>query len=106
MSRSLKVAVAQIDTTVGDFAGNSEKILAGGRRAEEDKADLVLFPELAVCGYPPKDLLERRSFLEESERATRRLARASGEAVWLFVSLPTHRPPPRRSAFNAPAAAP
>jgi len=105
MNRSLKVAVAQIDTTVGDFAGNSEKILAGGRRAEKDGADLVLFPELAVCGYPPKDLLERRSFLEESERATRRLARASGEAVWLFGSLAKNRARAGRSVFNAAVAA-
>jgi len=105
MNRSLKVAVAQIDTTVGDFAGNSEKILAGGRRAEKDGADLVLFPELAVCGYPPKDLLERRSFLEESDRATRRLARASGEAVWLFGSLAKNRARAGRSVFNAAVAA-
>ncbi len=105
MNRSLKVAVAQIDTTVGDFAGNSEKILAGGRRAEKDGADLVLFPELAVCGYPPKDLLERRSFLEECARATRRLARASGEAVWLFGSLAKNRARAGRSVFNAAVAA-
>jgi NAD+ synthase (glutamine-hydrolysing) len=105
MNRFLKVAVAQIDTTVGDFAGNSEKILAGGRRAEKEGADLVLFPELAVCGYPPKDLLERRSFLQESERATRRLARASGEAVWLFGSLARNRARAGRSVFNAAVAA-
>ena len=105
MNRSLKVAIAQTDTTVGDFAGNSEKILAGGRRAEKDGADLVLFPELAVCGYPPKDLLERRSFLEESDRATRRLARASGEAVWLFGSLAKNRARAGRSVFNAAVAA-
>src|SRR5450756_2699508 len=65
----MKIAVAQIDTTVGDFSGNSAKILELGRRAEREGADLVLFPELAVCGYPPRDLVERRAFVLESERA-------------------------------------
>ena len=98
-TRSLRVAVAQIDTTVGDFAGNSEKIVAFGRRAEERGADLVLFPELAVCGYPPKDLLERRSFLREAERAADRIARASGTATWLFgAPLRTARAPAGRSS--------
>ena len=53
----LRVAVAQIDTTVGDFEGNAAKILELGRRAESEGAHLVLFPELAVCGYPPRDLV-------------------------------------------------
>jgi NAD+ synthetase len=101
----LRVAVAQIDTTVGDFSGNSEKIVAYGRRAEEADADLVLFPELAVSGYPPKDLLERRSFLRESERATDRIARASGSAVWLFGAPLRNRARAGRNVFNAAVAA-
>src|SRR6266542_620806 len=105
MNRFLRVAVAQIDTTVGDFAGNSEKILAGGWRAEKEGADLLLFPELAVCGYPPKDLLERTSFLKEAERATRRIVRASGEAVWLFGSLARNRARAGRAVFNSAVAA-
>ncbi|HEY1433721.1 MAG TPA: nitrilase-related carbon-nitrogen hydrolase, partial [Thermoanaerobaculia bacterium] len=72
----LRVAVAQIDTTVGDFPGNVEKILEYGHRAEEAGADLVLFPELAVCGYPPRDLVERTSFIAASERAAERIARS------------------------------
>ena len=104
MTRPLKIAVVQIDTTVGDFAGNAKKIVAGGRRGQKEGADLVLFPELAVCGYPPKDLLERRSFLEETERAARGIARASGEAVWLFGSLAKNRARAGRSVFNAAVA--
>src|SRR5215472_8662198 len=105
MKRPLRVAIAQIDTTVGDFRGNSEKILSLGRRGESVGADLVLFPELAVCGYPPKDLLERRSFLEESERATRRIVQASGAPVWLFGSLARNRARAGRPVFNAAVAA-
>ncbi len=97
--------MAQIDTTVGDFSGNAQKILAFGRRAEREGADLVLFPELAVCGYPPKDLLERRSFVEEAERTARRIARASGSAVWLFGAVIQNRARSGRNVFNSAVAA-
>jgi NAD+ synthase (glutamine-hydrolysing) len=103
--RSLRVAVAQIDTTVGDFAGNSEKIVAFGRRAENEGADLVLFPELALSGYPPKDLLERRSFLAEAERSSARVVRASGSAVWLYGVPLRNRAGSGREVFNAAVAA-
>jgi len=103
--RSLRVAVAQIDTTIGDFSGNSEKIVAFGRRAEKEGSDLVLFPELAVSGYPPKDLLDRRSFLAESDRTVARIARASGSAVWLYGAPIENRAKSGRPVFNAAVAA-
>src|SRR5438132_6342044 len=103
--RSVRVAVAQIDTTVGDFSGNSEKIVAFGRRAEKEGSDLVLFPELAVSGYPPKDLLDRRSFLAESDRTVARITRASGSAVWLFGAPVENRAKSGRPVFNAAVAA-
>jgi NAD+ synthase (glutamine-hydrolysing) len=103
--RSLRVAVAQIDTTVGDFSGNSEKIVAFGRRAEKEGSDLVLFPELAVSGYPPKDLLDRRSFLAESDRTIASIARASGSAVWLYGAPIENRAKSGRPVFNAAVAA-
>ena len=101
----LVVAVAQIDTTIGDFEGNAAKIVGLGRRAEAAGADLVLFPELTVCGYPPRDLLERRSFLEETERTVRRIARASGPAVWVYGAVLRNRAKTGRSVFNAAVAA-
>ncbi len=102
---SLRVAVAQIDTTVGDFAGNAERIIAFGRRAEESGADLVLFPELAVCGYPPRDLVERASFVSATESAASRVVRAAGEATWVFGTLLANRKSSGRRVFNAAAAA-
>ena len=105
MSRPLKVAIAQIDTTVGDFANNAKKILASGRRAEAEGADLVLFPELAVSGYPPRDLVERRAFLEDAERTAARIARASGTALWLYGSLARNRARTGRTVFNVAVAA-
>jgi NAD+ synthase (glutamine-hydrolysing) len=101
----MKIAVAQIDTTVGDFSGNSGKILDLGRRAEREGADLVLFPELAVCGYPPRDLVERRAFVSESERAAARIARSSGRALWLYGSLERNSARPGRRVFNTAVAA-
>jgi NAD+ synthetase len=105
LSSSLKIAVAQIDTTVGDFAGNSRKILELGGRAEGEGADLVLFPELAVCGYPPRDLVERREFVAKSERAAAGIAGASGRALWLYGSLEANRKRPGRRVFNTAVAA-
>ena len=101
----LKVAVAQIDTTVGDFEGNAMKIVHFGRRAGQAGADLVLFPELAICGYPPKDLVERRSFVAESQRATKRVARSSGEAVWVYGAILPNPARTGRRVFNAAVAA-
>jgi predicted amidohydrolase len=59
----MKIALAQINPTVGDFAGNARLILDFTARAAKQTADLVVFPELAICGYPPADLLEKSSFL-------------------------------------------
>jgi NAD+ synthase (glutamine-hydrolysing) len=73
---TLRVALAQINPTVGDFEGNVERILNEVSRARAAKAALVVFPELSVCGYPPEDLLLRRSFLRDSRRAVERVAAA------------------------------
>ena len=65
----MKIALAQINPTVGDFVGNTAKILDFAERAGTLGADLVLFPELAICGYPPADLLEKSSFLARAATA-------------------------------------
>ena len=70
----MKIALAQINTTVGDFPGNVERILRSARAAKERGADLVVFPELALCGYPPRDLVERPGFIRRSEEEMARLA--------------------------------
>ena len=59
----MRVSLAQINTTVGDLAGNVGRILAAVATAESAGADLVLFPELAICGYPPLDLVGRSDFV-------------------------------------------
>ena len=75
----MKIALAQIDPTVGDFRGNTEKILEFTRRARQGGADLVLFPELAICGYPPADLLEKPAFVRRCGEAIEEIAQATAQ---------------------------
>jgi NAD+ synthase len=77
MTDTLSIALAQIDPTVGDIPGNVARIL--GARAEAAGADLVVFPELSVSGYPPEDLVLKHAFLDEVERAINRLALATAD---------------------------
>ncbi len=79
MTQTLRVALVQLNTTVGDLAGNSAKILEAAERAAEAGADLVACPELAITGYPPEDLLIRAAFIDDAQAALRELAeRAAG----------------------------
>jgi NAD+ synthase (glutamine-hydrolysing) len=70
----VKIALGQINPTVGDFAGNSAKIIEFATRAKFAGAGLVLFPELSVCGYPPRDLVERTSFVVHNREAAEHIA--------------------------------
>jgi len=70
----MKIAAAQINPTIGDIAGNVEKILSSTARARELGAQLVVFPEMCLTGYPPRDLLERAYFVEENINALNALA--------------------------------
>jgi NAD+ synthetase len=70
----MKIALCQIDTTVGDLEGNCRKIASFAHRARGQGAQLAVFPELAVCGYPPEDLLLREAFVHAHDAALRELA--------------------------------
>jgi len=72
---SLRIGLAQINTTVGDFAGNIEKMKQMYARAKKEKIELLVFPELCVCGYPPEDLLLKKPFLAENKKAVEHLAK-------------------------------
>ncbi len=83
MDHNVKVALAQVDLAVGDVAGNSEKIIAYANRARSELgAELVVFPELSVCGYPPEDLLFHVGLRYKVENAIAEIrAKVSGIAV-------------------------
>jgi len=70
----MKIALAQFNPTVGDFAGNTTRILALAERAKERGADLAVFSELCICGYLPQDLLERPAFIDRNQKELKQLA--------------------------------
>lgn len=71
----MRIALGQINTVIGDFSGNSEKTIEFARLAKSQGADLILFPELSICGYPPRDLVERPSFVENNWQTAQKIAR-------------------------------
>ncbi len=82
---SVKVALAQINATVGDLAGNVQKIVEFSRRAHAQGACLVLTPELSLCGYPPEDLLLRPAFMQACDQALAQCAQALADLHGLVV---------------------
>ena len=83
----MRLALAQINTTVGDLDGNRERILTRLAEAKDAGADIALFPELAVTGYPPEDLLLRPSFVRAAEHSLAQIAREA-RGIVAFVGFP------------------
>jgi NAD+ synthase (glutamine-hydrolysing) len=87
----VKIALGQINPTVGDFSGNAAKMVEFSLRARTAGAGLILFPELSVCGYPPRDLVERSSFVTHNrEWAEKIAAETAGIAVICGLVTPAH----------------
>jgi NAD+ synthase (glutamine-hydrolysing) len=100
MSESLKVALAQLNLLVGDVAGNAARVSAAAQRAREElRADLVLFPELTLSGYPPEDLLFHRGFRRRIEEGLARVRAATG-ATAVMVGFPEYA---RAGIYNSAA---
>jgi len=90
-TESVKIALGQINPTVGDFSGNAAKIIDFSRRARAAGAGLILFPELSVCGYPPRDLVERPTFVARNRTSAERIAaETAGIAVICGLVTPAH----------------
>src|SRR5665213_2647179 len=73
----MRIALGQINPTVGDLGGNVALMVRYARDAAARGAELIVFPELSITGYPPRDLVEKPSFIERSERAVGQLAEAT-----------------------------
>tara|TARA_R110002095_G_scaffold138534_1_gene120348 strand:- start:338217 stop:339893 length:1677 start_codon:yes stop_codon:yes gene_type:complete len=97
----VKIALAQLNPTVGDLSGNCQRIRKAVQQAEQAGADLVLFSELVVCGYPPKDILLREGFVEACDRAVERLARDIKSEIGVILGHPTGRDLPAGRIANA-----
>lgn len=72
----MKIALAQLNYHIGNFESNTEKIISAIEKSKKENVDLVVFSELAICGYPPKDLLERKDFIERTQDALQKVAEA------------------------------
>ncbi|MCX8156462.1 MAG: NAD+ synthase [Verrucomicrobiae bacterium] len=99
----MKIALAQINTIIGDMTGNRDRILAAYQRGVAGGADLVVTPELAITGYPPRDLLLRRSFVEQNLRVLEELAAATGATGLVVGFVGRHENRPGREATNSVA---
>lgn len=88
----MKIALAQLNPTVGDFERNTTRILEAAERAGRQGADLCVFPELAICGYPPADLLEIERFVDRAEQCVRRIADATAQKGMPAILVGTVRP--------------
>lgn len=95
--------MGQINPTVGDFSGNAAKMIDFSRRARTAGAGLILFPELSVCGYPPRDLVERPSFQERNQKAAEHIARETAGIAVICGLLTPARADTGKSVMNSAA---
>ena len=80
----MKIVISQLNYVIGDIDGNTSKILEDISKARKENADLIIFSELAVCGYPPKDLLDYPSFIDRCELAVKRIGENSSNIGVIF----------------------
>ena len=99
----MRLGLAQINSTVGDLAGNRRLILDAYRALVDRGAELVIFPELIVCGYPPRDLLLKRRFVEDSEKSLKEIAAAVGDVPALVGAIERNESGTGRPLYNAAA---
>jgi NAD+ synthase (glutamine-hydrolysing) len=97
----VKIALGQINTTVGDFSGNAQKIIEYSRRAAGAGAGLILFPELSICGYPPRDLLEKPAFLRKNQESAEKIASATRGIAVVVGAVTPARAETGKSVMNS-----
>ncbi len=97
----VKIFLAQQNYHIGNFESNAEKLISAVREAKQGGGDLIVFPELAVCGYPPRDFLEFSDFIDQSLAVIERL-RNEAEGIAILVGAPARNPKPEgKDLFNA-----
>ncbi len=79
--KKIRIALAQINSIVGDIEGNTQKIIKNIKKAKENECDIIAFPELAITGYPPEDLLLKPSFINKNLKYIKKIAEASKDII-------------------------
>jgi NAD+ synthase (glutamine-hydrolysing) len=98
----MKLSIAQINPIVGDLEGNRQRIVDRAQASHEQGADLVVFPELCITGYPPQDLLENQYFVDAAQRSVRYVAERVPAGLGVVVGAPVpNRQPTGKPLFNA-----
>jgi NAD+ synthase (glutamine-hydrolysing) len=99
----MRLGLAQINSTVGDLAGNRRKIIEAYKALVDKCAEMVVFPELIVSGYPPRDLLFKRHFVPDVEKSLREIAAAVGKVPALIGTVEANSTGEGRPFYNAAA---
>src|SRR5207237_635207 len=100
--QGMKLALGQINPTIGDFSGNAAKIVDYARRARSSGAGLIILSELSVCGYPPGDLVEKQTFIQRNQETVEQIARDTpGIAVICGLVTPAARETGKRVMNSA-----
>jgi NAD+ synthetase len=97
----LRVALCQLDTTIGDLSGNAARVLTACRKSRDEGAELAVAPELAITGYPPRDLLNVAAFVRATEAAVDEVVRNLPEGLVAVFGAPRRRAGPGRTLVNA-----
>lgn len=97
----MKIGLLQMNFTIGDFAKNAEKVLTAYLRAVREGAELCVAPELGLCGYPPRDLLNRKDFLQFHDQALRGLAKKIGKVPLILGGIEKTKKKDGRSLHNS-----
>jgi NAD+ synthase (glutamine-hydrolysing) len=88
----MKIGIAQLNYMIGDFKGNFERMKSAIEHGIAEQADLLLFSELSVCGYPPRDFLEFKHFIHQCEAVIEKLATVAGDKIAIVVGAPSRNP--------------
>ncbi|NCW27461.1 MAG: NAD+ synthase, partial [Verrucomicrobia bacterium] len=97
----MKIGLLQLNFTIGDFEKNSEKVLTAYLRAVQQGAELCVAPELGICGYPPRDLLNRKDFLQSHDRTLRGLAKKIGKVPLILGGIEKTKKKDGRALHNS-----
>ena len=97
----MNIALAQLNYHIGNFSLNLQKIKTSVQRAKSENADLIIFSELSVCGYPPQDLLEKKEFIEKCQHALHEI-KALSEDIAIIIGAPEVNPSPKgKNLYNS-----